>query len=141
MNTTDKPGITLDDGRRNPEYTRWYRAQNPDVVKKYNATAKAEKCRSKWRKANPEKVKEIKATWRKENPDKVKASILAWRKANPEKEAAARKIRDARKYVKYRERELAKSAEWAKKNVEANRAKALRHYYKKQAAKKANAIT
>ena len=137
MNATDKPKTTMDDGRRNPEYTRWYRAQNPDSVKKYNASAKAEKCRSNWKKANIEKVKGINAKWRKENPDKVKESILAWRKANPEKEAAARKIRDARKYLKYRERELAKSAEWAKKNVEANRAKALRHYYKKKAAKEA----
>ena len=137
MNATDKPKITMDDGRRNPEYTRWYRVQNPDSVKKYNASAKAKKARSNWKKANPEKVKGINAKWRKENPDKMRESIQAWRKANPEKYKAIRKAGDARKYAKYRERELAKSAEWAKRNVEANRAKALRHYYKKKASKEA----
>jgi hypothetical protein len=40
---------------------------------------------AKWRKANPEKVKERKAKWFKDHQQELQAKSAKWRKANPEK--------------------------------------------------------
>jgi len=39
----------------------------------------------KWRRANPEKAKELDRKWRRANPEKAKERCLKWRRANPEK--------------------------------------------------------
>ena len=35
-------------GKRNPEYTRWYRHTNPEKVTRYNCSEKAKACRKRY---------------------------------------------------------------------------------------------
>jgi len=44
-----RPPAKLPNGKRNPEYTRWYRQQKPESYQVYNASEKAKACRAKYR--------------------------------------------------------------------------------------------
>ena len=60
----------------------------------------------RWRKANPEKKRELNKKWNEANPEKVRESRKKWKEANPEKirehdkkwkEANPEKIRESKK--------------------------------------------
>jgi hypothetical protein len=44
MNTLERPPALLPNGKRNKDYTRWYRQMNPDSVKDYNCSDKGKAC-------------------------------------------------------------------------------------------------
>ena len=43
MNTEAKPHFYLPNGRRNPEYSRWYQREHPDAIRAIKRKAKEKK--------------------------------------------------------------------------------------------------
>lgn len=65
---------------------------------------------SNWKKANPEKHKELLAAWRKANPGRQKELHAAWKKANPDRLREINRKKHAKKlgikHVDWSEKEL-----------------------------------
>jgi len=86
------------------KYSRIYRANNPEKIKKANG---------RWREENPEKSRKASAKWRKANPDKFRVweknnlekhceKNRLWRKNNPEKYRRSYLIMSKKAVVKRR---------------------------------------
>ena len=97
---------------------RKYRKENPEKVKEIVR---------KWQKKNPEKVKEYNKKWQKKNPEKVKEIVRKWQKKNPEKvKERQRKYREENpekvkeRHRKYREENPEKVKELVRKWREEN---------------------
>lgn len=110
------------------EAVRKWNKENPEVIR--GAVRR-------FRDKHPEKIAEWAKAYRQKHPEKVKVWTNKWRTENPERYKEARKAYQRRSYAKDPSKSLAQSAAWAKANVEANRAKARKHWHKKQAEKKA----
>ncbi len=109
-------------------------------MKQLTEDERKEKARTKsraWRLANPDKAKVISDRQLAKRAVSVTVLFTRWRNENPSKYAEYLRKRRMRRYAKDPAKDIARSVAWAKKNPEANRAKALKSLHKSKAEKKA----
>jgi hypothetical protein len=88
---TKKLGVSSRCRKCEKKYGAKYRRENPEKIKERNAkyyqknSEKAKERDAKYRRENPEKVKERNAKYRRENPEKIKESRTKFYQENPEK--------------------------------------------------------
>ena len=112
-----------------------------EVAGQTNKVYCSKRCSSAaWRKANPEKVKELRKKWVEANPEKHKESVRKaskkWKKANPEKANSIKRRWEKANPEKHKESARKAETKWRKANPE--KRKAIHH--RRRARLKGNGI-